>query len=57
MYQNNGFDFLLSGPMNIGEALENALVGHFQLPLRDTVAQTPMHTLTTSNVLYGIIAC
>ena len=55
MYQNNGFDFLLSRPMNIGETLENALVGHFQLHLSDTVAQTPMHTVTKCNVFFDII--
>ena len=31
MHQNNRLDLLLAGPMDVWEALENALIGHLKL--------------------------
>ena len=39
MHQNNRLDLLLAGPVDIGEALENALIGHLELQLRNAIAQ------------------
>ena len=56
MNEDNGLDFLFSRPVDIRKALKDTLVGHFELHLRDAIAQAAMYAVTKRHVFFNVIA-
>ena len=54
--RNNRLDLLFAGPVDIGEPLENALIGHLELQLRNPIAQTTMHAVAEGQMLVDVVA-
>ena len=56
MHQNNRLDLLFAGPVDIGKPLENALIGHLELQLRDAITQATMHAVAEGQMLVDVVA-
>ena len=55
MHQNNRLDLLFAGPVDIGEPLENPLIGHLELQLRHAIAEATMDSMAESQMLVDIV--
>ena len=56
MHQRVRGDPLLAGPVDVREALEDALEGHGKLQLGDALAEALVYAVAEGNVLVGILA-